>query len=197
MKRTVISLVLAVMVIATHVAYATQPAPQPVNQQQTQGQGQMQYQNVTIRPLVTQPSNLPTTPDVYPASIPILASTIGTYPAPLFANKLLTPFDYKKDVIVSVIDVFNGGWFTNINLEELEVEMLSKAALIADKVNGQENKVRVMVQYKGSSYGAGVGGGGSAANMLGNGSVGTGAILPGYNTSTYDPKFILKFVIIQ
>jgi len=216
MKNTVRSMALVmvisvILMVTTGSVFATSITLPPVQTQnqgqaqgqiqgqiqgQGQGQGQSQNTDVTVRSLNTAPID---TPQVGPSTAPLASYGFGNYPlVPMFANPLLTPFDFKKDKVVRVVKVFDGGVFTSIRMKEFEEEMLKAADEVAEKVKGQEDKVRVMVQYQGSGWGINNSAGAAGSESYHGGLAGaTGGIFPAIGSSTTSPKILIKIVIVQ
>lgn len=175
-------------------------------QTQSQAQAQLQNNNQNISPTQTtsvynvQERELLAAPEVNPISIPIIQNgRIGdmTSEMPRFANKGLTKLNKEKDVIVHILKVYTGGWFTSVRLEDLEVDLMEQVNEL-DQEKIEKGKVRYSVKYKDSASSNGIGGG-VASSVSSNGGLdaSTGSILPGYHDSTANPKFIITFYEVE
>jgi hypothetical protein len=147
-------------------------------------------------------------PDIYPVNVPILQNgKIGDVTAmmPKFANPVLIPLqreDYynkegklirEADVVIAVLDVYDGYIPSRIKFEELETLALK----YAKHYTGMED-IRYSVKYKDKVWGLGAGSGGSGAIGSNDGLTGGGIVgMTGYSESTADPNFYISFYLVK
>lgn len=192
--------------VNTNVLGQGQNQGQGQKQSQGQLQGQMQGINAPMTNANTQGVSVVTERpllggnEINPINLPLINGTIGNYNnVPKFANKNLVPLAWETDVVVKVLGVYSGNFFSKIRMEDVEVKLLEAVDEIAATV-GADAKVRYVVQFKDSASASGIGGGAVASvsdAYTNGGSSGTFGVLPGYHTSTKNPVFIIKFYQIQ
>ena len=136
-----------------------------------------------------------TNPDIFPINVPISqGGKIGDITAimPKFDNPVLTPLD-KNDIIVSVLDVYDGYIPSRIKYEEVE----TLALRYAKHYKGMED-IRYSVKYKDKVWGLGAGSGGAAGIGSNDGLTGGGIVgITGYTESTTDPNFYITFYKVR
>ena len=107
----------------------------------------------------------------------------------------MTPLDKTKDTVIKIVGVYNGWVLNRIRLADIEERLFEYVAeLKADGINMSNVRYQVWWQDAASSGGAG---GGSAIGTSGTDGSGALSVLPGYHESTFDPRFIIKFFLIQ
>jgi len=143
-------------------------------------------------------------PQIIPMPIPLIqGGKVGDVTAQV-VRFAIQGVPYKGDMkVVKVLKIVKGSIFDRTRLEDIEEDFLDAWKGIVNKYGSKNfdlSKVAYLVQYKDSSMGAGVGGGG-AASMSGfsgtNGMAGTLAVLPGYTRSTTDPAYFIKFFLVE
>jgi hypothetical protein len=136
---------------------------------------------VNIRDLKT-----PVVTEISPIELPIYQQgKIGDITATMPTFKGIKKLD-KKDIIVKVLDVYDGNWLSRTRLEDLEKKVL--------EVVPYGEKIRYSVKFKDSVTTGGIGGG--VAGSLSNDPV-SGAALPGYHQSTHNPQFIITVYEVE
>jgi hypothetical protein len=136
-----------------------------------------------------------TTPDIFPINVPIIqGGKIGDVTAimPKFDNPALTPLG-KNDIIIDVLDVYDGYIVSRIKYQEVETLALK----YAKNYKGMED-IRYSVKYKDKVWGLGANGGGSTAIGSHDGLTGGGLVgITGYTESTTDPNFYITFYHVR
>lgn len=135
-------------------------------------------------------------PAVIPFEIPIIQNgKMGEFTQALPKMAGLTPLDKTKDTVIKIVGVYNGWVLNRIRLADIEERLFEYVAeLKADGINMSNVRYQVWWQDAASSGGAG---GGSAIGTSGTDGSGALSVLPGYHESTFDPRFIIKFFLIQ
>lgn len=135
-------------------------------------------------------------PAVIPFEIPIIQNgKMGEFTQALPKMLGLTPLDKGKDTVIKVVGIFDGWVLNRIRLADIEEKLFEYVEdLKADGVKMENVRYQVWWQDAASSGGAG---GGSAIGTSGTDGSGALSVLPGYHESTFDPRFIIKFFLIQ
>jgi len=135
-------------------------------------------------------------PAIIPFEIPIIQNgKMGEFTQALPKMAGLTPLDKTKDTVIKIVGVYNGWVLNRIRLADIEERLFEYVAeLKADGINMSNVRYQVWWQDAASSGGAG---GGSAIGTSGTDGSGALSVLPGYHESTFDPRFIIKFFLIQ
>ena len=169
-----------------------------------QDQGQIQGQMNNWSQTYINERELLGAPQIIPMPIPLIqGGKVGDVTAQV-VRFAIQGVPYKGDMkVVKVLKIVKGSIFDRTRLEDIEEDFLDAWKGIVNKYGSKNfdlSKVAYLVQYKDSSMGAGVGGGG-AASMSGfsgtNGMAGTLAVLPGYTRSTTDPAYFIKFFLVE
>jgi len=138
---------------------------------------------------------------IIPNPVPLIqGGRVGDVTAqmPTFAYVGLTPLA-KGDKVID-LKVKSGSIFDRIRLEDIELDLI---AFYKGTIGGdwKPEKMRYLVQYKDSVFGAAMSGGGqagtSALSNTGVGFQGSGGIIPSVGRSTADPMYVLKLYLIQ
>lgn len=135
-------------------------------------------------------------PAVIPFEIPIIQNgKMGEFTTALPKMLGLAPLNKEKDTVVKVVGVYNGWVLNRIRLADVEEKLFEYVEdLKADGV--KMDNVRFQVWWQDAATSGGVGGG-SAIGTSGTDGSGALSVLPGYHESTFDPRFIIKFFLIQ
>jgi hypothetical protein len=163
-------------------------------QGQLQGQAQSMINGQNISPAQTVSINAPRpvidTLQITPIDIPVYQNgKFGDYTSQMPNFKGLRRLA-TTEVVVKVLDVYEGWKLSRIRLGDLEKKILDT------KIAG--DKVRYSVKYLDAVSSGGIGGGVDAARASTDGLTSTAAsILPGYHTSGSNPRFIITYYEIE
>ena len=175
------------------------------NQKQTQGQLQKQAQKQVVGQANKQETGIQIDgderellglPAVIPFEIPIIQNgKMGEFTAALPKMLGLAPLNKEKDTVVKVVGVYNGWVLNRIRLADIEKRLFEYIAdLKADGINMSNVRYQVWWQDAATSGGAG---GGAAIGTSGVDGSGALSVLPGYHESTFNPRFVIKFFLVQ
>ncbi len=144
---------------------------------------------------------------IYPYLLQIIPGVVGDVTdreeMPKFAD--IKPLDTKTDKVVKVISYTRGGRIAGFSrLEDFDSDLIDLIPTAIKKFGQKDtSKIRYKVLFKMSSktIGANIGGGGATAgfgggtNPVAYGTNGTG--IGAWAVNTADPKFIIKFYLID